>query len=65
MKFPCVKHANTKIQIYKYTNTQIYKYANTDLHRPSYQRESGLHPLVSGVRLVDDNSGPDTLSLAQ
>ena len=25
MTFPCVKHANTKIQIYKYTNTAYYK----------------------------------------
>ena len=23
MTFPCVKHANTEIQIYKYTNTKI------------------------------------------
>ena len=27
MIFPCVKSANTKIQIHKYTNTQIHKYS--------------------------------------
>ena len=31
MIFPCVKSANTKIRIHKYTNTQTHKYTNTKI----------------------------------
>ena len=43
MTFPCVKHANTKIQIYKYTNTQI-QHINSAVktHHVAYFLKRGL-----------------------
>ena len=40
MTFPSGKHANTKIQIRKYTNTQIHKYTNTQIqHMTNCQKD--------------------------